>query len=94
LLPPSAIKTTADEYIAKHSLSDPRNSRMVLLDEELGRAVGVKKPAPGESLARDEVIKRLRAGVSWHVSVGGVIRWANDLPPRHPPAFTPSYTVF
>lgn len=56
--------------------------------------MGVKKPAPGESLARDEVIKRLRAGVSWHVSVGGVIKCANDLPPHHPLTFCSSYTVF
>jgi len=47
---------------------------LLLLDDELGRACGVKNPAPGTKMARDEVMRKLRAGVAWSVSVGGVIK--------------------
>jgi translation initiation factor 2D len=77
LLPPSELKAKADLYIAQHALTDPANPRMVLLDAELGRAVGVKRPAPGEKMARDEVIKGLKANVAWNVSVGGVIKFVS-----------------
>jgi translation initiation factor 2D len=47
---------------------------MIMLDEELGRAVGIKRLSGGETMPRDEVLKKLRAGVNWSVSVGGVIK--------------------
>ncbi|ODN72795.1 hypothetical protein L202_08231 [Cryptococcus amylolentus CBS 6039] len=72
--PPSALRQTLDEYIIKHNLIVPNNHRFVLLDEELGKAVGVKKPEPGQSMARDDVIAKLRNGVSWAVSIGGTIK--------------------
>ncbi|WVQ77838.1 hypothetical protein IAR50_007533 [Cryptococcus sp. DSM 104548] len=72
--PPSALKQTVDEYITKHNLLIPNNHRLVFLDEELGKAVAVKKPEPGQKMARDDVIAKLRNGVSWAVSIGGVIK--------------------
>ncbi|WVR06767.1 hypothetical protein IAU60_003802 [Kwoniella sp. DSM 27419] len=74
LHPPAALKQAVDEYLTKHTLIDPRDHRQVLLDDELGRAVGVKKPDPGEKMARDVVLAKLKAGVSWSVSVGGTIK--------------------
>ncbi|KAK4685848.1 translation initiation factor 2D, partial [Tremellales sp. Uapishka_1] len=72
--PPTLIKTSLDDYIVKHSLADPRNPRAIRLDEDLGRTVGIKKPSPGETMARDEIMKRLKAGVTWCVSIDGNIR--------------------
>ncbi|WVQ79675.1 hypothetical protein IAT38_001775 [Cryptococcus sp. DSM 104549] len=71
---PSELKTAVDAYITSHSLLHPTNHRFVLLDDELGRAVGVKKPEPGEKMARDDVLAKLRGGVSWSVSIGGAIK--------------------
>lgn len=48
---------------------------MVTLDNELGRAIGLKQIYPGQQMARDELFNKLRAGVSWLVSVGGVVKW-------------------
>ncbi|KAK6909750.1 translation initiation factor 2D [Kwoniella mangroviensis CBS 10435] len=71
---PSELKTALDSYLTKHSLIHPSDHRYVLLDDELGRAVGIKPPEPGDKMARDEVMKKLKSGVSWSVSLGGVIK--------------------
>ena len=71
---PASLKSAVEDYIVAHRLVDPKNHRMVVLDEELGRAVGVKKPSPAETMARDEILRKLRAGVAWSVSIGGVIK--------------------
>jgi translation initiation factor 2D len=68
------MKTALDEYVAKHKLFDRSEPRYLTLDEELGRACGVKKPAPGQRMSRDEIMKKLKAGVVWSVSIGGVIK--------------------
>ncbi len=74
LHPSNALKPAVDDYILKHNLVDPKEHRFVLLDEELGRAVGIKKPQVGERMAREEVLRKLRAGVTWSVSVGGLLK--------------------
>lgn len=68
-----SLKTVFEEYIAKHRLVQP-DHRNILLDEQLGPAVGVKKSHPGETIPREEALKRLRAGVAWSVSIGGVVK--------------------
>lgn len=75
LHPPSLIKTALEEYISSHSLVHPSERRFILLDDELGLAVGVKRPDPGQTMPRDEVMRKLRAGVAWSVSVGGVVKY-------------------
>ncbi|WVQ99704.1 hypothetical protein IAU59_006845 [Kwoniella sp. CBS 9459] len=77
--PPSALKTSLDTYLTKHKLILP-DHRSVLLDEELGRAVSIKKPEPGMTMARDQVLAKLKASVSWSVSVGGVMKKGNLQP--------------
>jgi len=52
----------------------PSEPRFILLDEELGRAVGVKRPDPGQTMARDEIMRILLAGVSWSTTIGGAIK--------------------
>jgi translation initiation factor 2D len=74
LNPATSLKTAAEAYITKNALADPANQRYVRLDDELGKAVGVKNPGPGEKITREEVIKRLRAGVAWSVSIGGQVK--------------------
>lgn len=71
---PSALKQAVDGYITSHNLLHPTNHRFILLDDELGRAVGIKKPEAGEKMARDEIINKLKNGVSWVVSIGGTIK--------------------
>ncbi|WWC94546.1 hypothetical protein V866_001392 [Kwoniella sp. B9012] len=71
---PSELKSALDAYLTKHSLIHPSDHRYVLLDDELGRAVGIKRPEPGDKMARDEVMKKLKSGASWSVSLGGVIK--------------------
>ncbi|WWD17017.1 hypothetical protein CI109_101453 [Kwoniella shandongensis] len=73
LYQPSELKTILDKYITSHSLLQG-DHRTVLLDDELGRAVGVKKPQPGEKMNREEILKKLKASVNWVVSVGGVVK--------------------
>ncbi|WWC89007.1 uncharacterized protein L201_003924 [Kwoniella dendrophila CBS 6074] len=80
LHPPSDMKTYIDGYLAKHSLIHPTDHRYVLLDEELGRAVGVKKPEPGQKMSRDEVMKKLKSGISWSVVLDGVVKKGNLQP--------------
>nr|XP_018262747.1 translation initiation factor 2D [Kwoniella dejecticola CBS 10117]OBR84905.1 translation initiation factor 2D [Kwoniella dejecticola CBS 10117] len=74
LHPPSEMKVALDSYLAKNNLVLPNDHRYILLDDELGRAVGLKKPEPGQKMARDEIMKKLKSGVSWNVSLGGVIK--------------------
>ena len=73
LNPAHSLKTALDEYLVKRKLVDDRDHRLVKLDDELGRAVGAKNPT-GQVMARDEVLRRLRAGVTWSVSIGGTVR--------------------
>ncbi|OCF31922.1 translation initiation factor 2D [Kwoniella heveanensis BCC8398] len=71
--PPSALKASLDAYVTKNKLILP-DHRSIVLDEELGRAVGIKKPEPGMAMARDRVLAKLKASVNWSVSVGGVMK--------------------
>ncbi|OXG29680.1 translation initiation factor 2D [Cryptococcus neoformans Ze90-1] len=71
---PSTLKQAVDGYITSHNLLHPTNHRFILLDGELGRAVGIKKPEVGEKMARDEIFSKLKNGVSWVVSIGGTIK--------------------
>ena len=73
LNPSASIKSVFEDYISKHSLVNTQDYRTIFLDEELGRAAGVKNPV-GERMAREEVLKRLRAGVAWSVSIDGVLK--------------------
>ncbi|KAK8864673.1 hypothetical protein IAR55_001924 [Kwoniella newhampshirensis] len=73
LYQPSELKTILDTYITSHSLLQS-DHRTVLLDDEMGRAVGVKKPQPGEKMNREEILKKLRNSVSWVISVGGTVK--------------------
>jgi translation initiation factor 2D len=61
-------------YVTKNNLISPNDHRQVLLDAELGRAMGVKNPEAGQSMPRDEILRKLRAGVAWSVSINGQIR--------------------
>lgn len=63
-----------DDYISKHNLVNSKDHRLILLDDELGRAVGIKRLQGGETMARDEILRKLRAGVTWSVSVGGIMK--------------------
>lgn len=74
LNPTSSLKSTFDAYLVKHSLVDSKNHRMVNLNEELGRAVGIKRLEMGHQMPRDEMFNKLRANVAWLVSVGGVVK--------------------
>ncbi|XAO21936.1 hypothetical protein I312_100693 [Cryptococcus bacillisporus CA1280] len=71
---PPTLKQALDGYITSHNLLDPANHKFILLDDELGRAVGIKKPEAGEKMARDEILNKLKNGVSWVVSIGGTIK--------------------
>lgn len=71
---PPTLKQALDGYITSHSLPDPTNYKFILLDDELGRAVGIKKPEAGAKMARDEILNKLKNGVSWVVSIGGTIK--------------------
>lgn len=71
---PPTLKQALDGYITSHNLLDPTNHKFILLDDELGRAVGIKKPEAGEKMARDEILNKLKNGVSWVVSIGGTIK--------------------
>lgn len=50
------------------------NYRFILFDDELGRVVGIKKLEVGEKMVRDEIINKLKNGVSWVVFIGGIIK--------------------
>jgi translation initiation factor 2D len=71
---PHFLTLAFTNYITKHNLVVPNDHRNVLLDAELGRAMGVKKPEPGQTMTRDDILKKLRAGVAWSVSINGQIR--------------------
>lgn len=68
---PNTIKPHFDAYVHKNSLEDKEQRRVVELDKPLAAAVGAKA---GQVLVRDEVVRRLRAGVAWSVSVGGSVK--------------------
>ncbi len=74
LNPAASLKATAETYIAQNGLADPTNQRFIRLNDELAKAVGMKGAAASEKMTREEVVKRLRAGVSWSVSIGGQIK--------------------
>ena len=65
------MKSALERYITQHNLPDPRNQRMVLLDETLADAV---KARGIDKLSREELLVRLRSGVSWSVSINGVVK--------------------
>ncbi len=68
---PSTIKPLFDAYIEQHGLEDKEHRRLVGLDKALASAVGGKE---GQTLIRDECMRRLRAGLGWAVSVAGVVK--------------------
>jgi translation initiation factor 2D len=68
---PSIIKPTVDAFLEKNRLVDASDRRIVKLNKVLASAVKAKD---GDKLHRDEVVRRLRAGVVWSVSVGGVVK--------------------
>jgi hypothetical protein len=72
--PPTLIKSALEQYATTHNLTSRAEPRYYLLDEELGRACGVKKPVPGTKMSKDEILGKLRGGVVWSVSVGGVVK--------------------
>lgn len=72
--PPTLIKSALEQYATTHNLTDRAEPRYLLLDEELGRACGVKKPVPGTKMSRDEILGKLRGGVVWSTSIGGVVK--------------------
>ncbi|KAL1411375.1 hypothetical protein Q8F55_002331 [Vanrija albida] len=74
LNPPASIKRAFDEYITRNKLVDGKDHRVVTLDDTLASAIGGKGARSGDTLVRDEAVRRLRAGVTWAVSVGGVVK--------------------
>ncbi|WWC69900.1 uncharacterized protein I206_103843 [Kwoniella pini CBS 10737] len=70
----SEMKLILDSYLVKNNLIIPNDHRFVFLDDELGRAVGIKKLEIGEKMTRDEILKKLKNGVSWNVNLDGVIK--------------------
>ncbi|CAK9781183.1 hypothetical protein CC85DRAFT_289014 [Cutaneotrichosporon oleaginosum] len=68
---PSAIKPLVDAYIERNGLEDKEHRRLVNLDKALASAVGGKE---GQTLIRDECMRRLRSGLGWAVSVGGHVK--------------------
>lgn len=68
---PSSIRLLLDSYIEKNDLEDKEHRRLVALDKPLASAVGGKE---GQTLVRDECLRRLRAGLGWGVSVAGVVK--------------------
>jgi translation initiation factor 2D len=72
--PPTLIKSLLEQYAITQNLTSRAEPRYYLLDEELGRACGVKKPLPGTKMSKDEILGKLRGGVVWSVSVGGVVK--------------------
>ncbi|ORY26308.1 hypothetical protein BCR39DRAFT_541242 [Naematelia encephala] len=74
LYPATHLKSAFEDYIAKHNLIDPHNHRIIRLDDDLGRAIGIKRPDAGLTITRDEAFGKLRQGVTRSVSVDGVQR--------------------
>lgn len=58
--------------MTKHGLVG-RDFRTITIDEPLAAALG-KSMNPGDKVNRDEILRRLRNGVGWSVSVGGVVK--------------------
>lgn len=71
LHPVHAMKSALERYIMQHNLPDPRNQRIIMLDETLADAV---KARSVDKLSREELLVRLRSGVSWSVSINGVVK--------------------
>lgn len=71
-----SLKIRTEDYITKHKLQDPSNPRFIRLDDDLAKALGVKKGMGGEErLQKDEILKTLRNGVAWSVSIGGQVKY-------------------
>jgi translation initiation factor 2D len=75
LNPTVTLKSVFERYVSKYGLVDNRNHRMITLDDNLAKAMGVKNAQSGEHMTRDEVISKLRAGVAWLVSINGVVKY-------------------
>lgn len=67
------MKSALDSYITARKLVHPSDHGVLLLDGEMGAAVGIKRPEPGQTMPRDEVMRKLRAGVQWLTAVDGVL---------------------
>ena len=65
------MKASLERYITTNSLPDPRNQRMIRMDETLADAV---KARGVDKLSREEILLRLKAGVSWSVSINGQVK--------------------
>lgn len=69
-----SLKVLVDDYIAKNRLPDPTNQRFVRLDGLLAKAVNAESGNGQDRMAKEEVVKRLKAGVAWSVSIGGQVK--------------------
>ena len=74
LLPIPQLRSKFEDYVNTYNLVNPSDRRLVLLDEALGKAVGLRNPSPTDSLTREEILRRLKAGVAWSVSIDGVVK--------------------
>lgn len=70
-----SLKTLTEDYITTHRLTDPGNPRFIHPDDHLAKALGIKLGSGGEErLQKDEILKRLKSGVAWSVSIGGQVK--------------------
>jgi hypothetical protein len=67
---PSLLKPTLDAYLTKHKLVE-RDYRTVRVDALIAAAV---RASQGDTMHRDEVLRRLRNNVGWSVSIKGVVK--------------------
>lgn len=74
LYPASVLKSSFDQYVELKKLVAAQNHRMLNLDKVLMDAVSSKKAEAQPQMPRDDVLRRLRDGVSWAVSINGVIK--------------------
>lgn len=70
--PSNTLKPAFDAYVTKHNLVG-RDFKTITIDEPLAAALG-KSMSPGDKVNRDEILRRLRNGGGWSVSVGGVVK--------------------
>lgn len=68
------LKSSFDQYVELKKLVAAQNHRMLNLDKVLMDAVSSKKAEAQPQMPRDDVLRRLRDGVSWAVSINGVIK--------------------
>lgn len=74
LYPASVLKSSFDQYVEQKKLVAAQNHRILNLDKVLIDAVSSKKVEAQPQMTRDEVLRRLRDGVTWAVSINGMIK--------------------